>query len=159
MNIYCIGRNYADHAKELGNEVPDSPVVFLKTSSCLRGFERSEIAFTEETFHYEGELILQIGKDHTLGEDFSKDSIESIALGVDLTRRAKQSELKNAGLPWTVSKSFLGSAILGSFNSVSLFEKLENIQFEFYLNNELKQTGNTKNMLFSFESINNNKVA
>lgn len=152
-SIYCIGRNYAKHARELGNEVPTTPVVFTKTSSALRGFEQSQIAFSNETFHYEGELVLKIAKDHSLNELYSIDSIESIAFGIDLTRRQEQSYLKENGLPWVTSKSFLGSAIIGTFYDRILFDDLNNIDFEFFLKNEKKQIGNTSQMLFKFEDI------
>lgn len=153
MNIYCIGRNYVNHAKELGNDIPTKPVVFLKTTASLRSFEEAEIAFSTETFHFEGELVLKVGKNHILGEKISHDSIEAIALGIDLTRREEQSELKKAGLPWTSSKSFKGSSILGTFHDLSLFDDLTKIKFEFYLNGELKQSGDTSLMLFSIEEI------
>ena len=153
QNIYCIGRNYRAHAKELGNEVPDIPVVFLVTSSSIRNFNDSQLAFANETFHFEGELILKVGKDHQLGENYCEDSIEALACGIDLTRRVEQSRLKEKGLPLTTSKSFFGSSIVGDFYPISKFESLDSIAFEFYLNGVLRQSGNTRDMLFSFREI------
>ncbi len=152
-NIYCIGRNYALHAKELGNEVPETPLVFLKTPSSLRSFSPIEMPFTKETFHFEGELVLKIAKDHDLNQSFSSDSIEALAFGIDLTRRQEQSKLKEKGHPWTTSKSFLGSAIVGKFYAWDMFKNLPSLEYKFFLNDELKQHGDTKNMMFDFETI------
>ncbi len=152
-NIYCIGRNYANHAKELGNEVPEQPLVFLKTSSSLRNFTPIEMPFSDETFHYEGELVLKIARDHLLNEKMKDDSIEALAFGIDLTRRSEQSKLKDKGHPWTTSKSFLGSAIIGNFYPWNSFRSLSFLEYKFFLNSSLKQHGNTKDMLFDFETI------
>lgn len=152
-SIYCIGRNYKLHAEELGNRVMEKPIVFLKSLTSLRTFKCSEIAFSDETFHYEGEIVLMIGKDHNLNELISKESLSHIAVGIDLTRRLEQAELKAKGLPWTTSKSFLGSSLVGEFHSVEKFRDLSFLEFEFYLNNDLKQKGNSKDMIFSFEYI------
>lgn len=152
-SIYCIGRNYAKHAKELGNATPTRPLVFLKAPSSLRSFTPIEMPFSDETFHYEGELVLKIGRDHQLTEAFSSDSIDAIAFGVDLTRRTEQSKLKEKGHPWTTSKSFLGSALVGNFYDWSLFKDLDSIQYKFFLDDELKQQGDTKDMLFDFSTI------
>ena len=151
MNIYCIGRNYVEHAKELGNEVPTTPLVFLSTESSLRGFESTQMAFAEEEFAYEAEIILKIEKDHKLNEKYTKDSVESIALGLDITRRGEQSVLKDKGYPWTSAKSFLGSKLVGKF--ISHFDLSKPIEFQFLLNDELKQVGKTELMIFSFEEI------
>tara|TARA_Y100000296_G_C5120286_1_gene230036 strand:+ start:236 stop:844 length:609 start_codon:yes stop_codon:yes gene_type:complete len=152
-SIYCIGRNYAKHAKELGNEVPTTPLVFLKTEAALRSFEPIDMPFSDETFHYEGELVLKIGRDHKLGEAASTDSIESLAFGIDLTRRAEQSKLKDKGHPWTTSKSFLGSAIIGNFHSWDQFSDFDSLRYTFSVNDELKQDGDTKDMIFDFKTI------
>lgn len=152
-SIYCIGRNYKAHAEELGNKVPTSPLVFLVSETSLRGFEQSPIAFENEVFHYEGEIVLKIAKDHILNEKTSRDSIESLALGIDLTRRAEQTKLKSEGYPWTTSKSFLGSTIISPYIDISHFPDLKNIEYEFYLNNELKQKANTSHMIFDIQSL------
>lgn len=152
-SIYCIGRNYINHAKELGNEVPSTPVVFTKTINSLRGFQSKPIAFENEIFHFEGELVLRIGKNHNLYELSSEQSIDAIAFGIDLTRRNEQQKLKEKGLPWVTCKSFLGSAIIGKFYSIDMFNDLENLSFQFFLNDTLRQSGNTKDMLFDFKMI------
>ena len=151
--IYCIGRNYKAHAEELGNKVPTSPLVYLVSETSIRGFQQSPIAFKNETFHYEGEIVLKIAKDHELNEKSTPQSIESLALGIDLTRRGEQIQLKSEGYPWTTSKSFLGSTILSDFTNISNFTDLKNIEYEFYLNDELKQKANTSDMIFDIQYL------
>lgn len=151
MTIYCVGRNYALHAKELNNEVPDTPVIFLKADSSIRNFEDSKLAFENETFHFEGEIVLHIEKDHDLNESYSSSSIRYFSFGIDLTRREEQSKLKEKGLPWTTSKSFYGSSIIGRKYNADFLS--DNFVFKFYVNDELKQTGKVSDMLFSFKEI------
>ncbi len=153
MTIYCVARNYALHAKELGNKLPSEPVIFIKADTSLRTFEQSEIAYSHETFHYEGEIVLRIGQNTETGSSPNLDIIDSFALGIDLTRREKQTELKKKGLPWTVSKSFLGSAIIGDFKPKQLFKNPESISFQLFINKTLKQDGNLKNMIFPLKTI------
>ena len=152
-NIYCVARNYALHAKELNNEIPDEPVIFLKSTTSVRSLTQGDIAFADEQFHYEAEVVCLIGKDTSMGDNLSIDVIDSFALGIDLTRRKKQTELKKKGHPWTLSKSFYGSALIGEFKNRELFQNPKNISFKFTLNDVLKQNGNTKNMIFSLEKI------
>jgi 2-keto-4-pentenoate hydratase/2-oxohepta-3-ene-1,7-dioic acid hydratase in catechol pathway len=153
MTIYCIGRNYVKHAQELKNEVPTSPLIFLKAESAIRSFAQAPIAFAQETFHYETELVLTFGKDLELGAPVTNGDIEFLSLGLDLTRREVQSELKSKGLPWTLSKSFAGSAILGKKYPFSTFADSSNIVFEFKLNGETRQRGESQHMIFSFLTI------
>ena len=152
-NIYCVARNYALHAKELNNEIPDEPVIFLKSTTSVRSLTQGDIAFADEQFHYEAEVVCLIGKDTSMGDNLSIEVIDSFALGIDLTRRKKQTELKKKGHPWTLSKSFYGSALIGEFKNRELFQNPKNISFKFTLNDVLKQNGNTKNMIFSLEKI------
>lgn len=153
MTIYCIGRNYAEHAKELGNAIPESPVVFIKSNNSFRGFPPCPIAFENEVFHFEAEIVLKIAKDLTIGQLVTTEAISSLLLGIDLTRRGVQSELKAQGHPWTLAKSFLGSAILGKEYPLSAFEQLRNITFQLKVNGSVRQVGNTNEMLFSFLDI------
>lgn len=84
MTIYCVGRNYKKHAEELGNEVPESPIIFIKSEASLRGFAKAPVAFENETFHFEAELVLKIGDNM---------KIESFFMGIDLTRRVIQDDV------------------------------------------------------------------
>jgi 2-keto-4-pentenoate hydratase/2-oxohepta-3-ene-1,7-dioic acid hydratase in catechol pathway len=153
INIYCIGRNFAKHVAELGNPSASKPIVFLKTASSLRSFQSGLTAFKEEVFHHEAELVLKIGLNHDLNQQYQPESIESIAFGIDLTRRARQNELKASQHPWTESKSFLGSGLVGQFHPFSIFSELKSIRFKFELNGHVKQQGDTDSMLFNFKHI------
>jgi 2-keto-4-pentenoate hydratase/2-oxohepta-3-ene-1,7-dioic acid hydratase in catechol pathway len=152
FNIYCIGRNYLNHVRELNNARPVEPVVFLKSTASLRGLTANEIAFPNETFHHEAEVVLRIGKECPLHSRPGISAIADVALGLDLTRRDVQQQLKTGGLPWTLAKSFAGSAVVGTFHDASKFD-LANTAFTFHINNEIKQTGNTKDMLFPIAEI------
>lgn len=153
-NIYCIGRNYADHAKELQNPIPTSePVVFLKSSSCLRALTSGPLAFADETFHHEAELVLRIGQQVSLGHKVGWDAVDAIGLGLDLTRREVQANLKAKGLPWTTAKSFAGSGLLSPFIRTTELEGRTDFQFSLSINDTLKQSGDTKQMLFDVPTI------
>lgn len=153
MTIYCIGRNYAAHAKELGNEVQGEPVVFLKTESTKRGLESSPMAFAHETFHHEAELVLRIGRPIALAQKASWNDVDSVTLGLDLTRREVQNELKKKGLPWTLAKSFKGAAVVGPWVERKKFPDLNRIQFSLSINGVIRQKGDTSLMLFQVPSI------
>jgi 2-keto-4-pentenoate hydratase/2-oxohepta-3-ene-1,7-dioic acid hydratase in catechol pathway len=151
--IYCIGRNYAEHAKELGNEIPTSPIVFLKAAASLRGLTPIPMGFNDACYHFETEIVVRIGRRVPLLTKGSWDDVNELTLGLDLTRREIQNELKKAGMPWTTAKSFQGSAVVGDFIPAAKFPNPDEIKFSFYLNDELKQTGNSKHMLFSIPKI------
>ena len=152
-NIYCIGRNYAAHAIELNNAVPtEEPVIFMKSNAALRGLEDERLAFSDETFHFEAELVLLVGEHVPLGALAAGRELECLkaaGLGLDLTRRGKQSELKAAGLPWTLSKSFEGSAIVGPMLPLDDNFALEETSFELKVNGKVRQTGHVDRMIFS----------
>lgn len=153
--IYGIGRNYAEHAKELGNEAPrGEPVVFLKAVSSIRSLASGGLAFPAETFHHEAELVLRIGQTLPLGtQNLGWNCIDAIGLGLDLTRREKQSELKSKGLPWTLAKSFTGSSILSPMLRLTDCSEQTFFRFKFYIDSVLTQEGDTRNMLFDVPAI------
>lgn len=154
MKIICIGRNYAEHAKELDNPVPGKPVVFMKPPSALlinnKPFYYPE--FTKD-LHHELEIVLKIGKNgRHVQKEFAADYFKEIALGIDFTARDVQSELKKKGHPWEIAKAFDHSAVLSPFVPK---EKVNHTAIEFQLkkNGEIVQHGNTKDLIFSFEDI------
>jgi 2-keto-4-pentenoate hydratase/2-oxohepta-3-ene-1,7-dioic acid hydratase in catechol pathway len=151
--IYCIGRNYAEHAAELNNAVPTEPVVFLKSEAALRGPQERRLAFATETFHHEAELVLKIARNAPLGSAGDWDLVTEVALGLDLTRRGVQTELKAKGLPWTSAKSFAGAAVLTDFIPVSSLARRDAVEFTLTVNGELRQQGNTKDMIFGVAAI------
>ncbi len=152
-NIYCIGRNYAEHAAELNNPVPGEPVVFLKSTGALRPLAAGALAFAGETFHHEAEVVLLIGKDVALGEAPGWAAVRALGLGLDLTRREVQSGLKAKGLPWTTSKSFAGSALVSEFVPCGKFADPEDLRFTLKVNGEERQAGVTSDMLFKVPVI------
>lgn len=155
MKIICIGRNYAEHAKELNNPVPDQPVVFMKPASALL-VNRKPLYYPEFTqdLHYEAELVLKIGKNgRHIQPEFALEYIQEVGVGIDFTARDLQSQLKAKGQPWELAKGFDGSAVIGDFVDVSQLPGLSNIEFFLEKNGQRVQHGHTKDMLFSFQDI------
>jgi len=155
MKIICIGRNYADHAKELGNEIPDEPVIFMKPKSALlqphTPFYYPE--FTNE-LHYECELVLRISKNGKYIQDrHASNYYNGITLGIDFTARDIQDECKKKGLPWEKAKAFDNSAAIGKFIDITPDINKKNINFSFSKNGEIVQTGNSGQMIFSFDKL------
>ena len=154
MKIICIGRNYAEHAKELGNEIPESPVIFIKPDTAVlkKGSDFYIPEFSED-IHYELEVVLKISKGGKyIQEEKAGNYFEEIALGIDFTARDLQSKLKEKGLPWELAKGFDGSAVISDFYKKEDYD-LKNLQFSLLKNKEEVQNGNTSLMLFSPEKI------
>ncbi len=154
MKIICIGRNYAEHAQELGNEIPENPVIFMKPDTAVlkKGSDFYIPEFSNDV-HYELEVVLKISKGgkYILEENAHKH-YEEIALGIDFTARDLQSHLKSKGLPWELAKGFDGSAVLSEFYPKNKFNLTE-LQFSLLKNKEEVQKGNTNLMLFSPDKI------
>jgi 2-keto-4-pentenoate hydratase/2-oxohepta-3-ene-1,7-dioic acid hydratase in catechol pathway len=155
MKIICVGRNYAEHAKELGNAIPSEPVFFMKPKSALlqghTPFYYPE--FTNE-LHYECELVLRICKNGKYVQSkFASNYYNAVTVGIDFTARDIQDELKKKGLPWEKAKAFDNSAALGTFIDIKPDLNKKNINFSLQMNGELKQKGNSADMLFGFDSI------
>lgn len=148
-NIYAIGRNYRDHARELNNPIPKEPVVFLKAPSSLRQAAQGPLAFAGEVFHHELELVFLVDPKPGL----NWDSLVGVSLGLDLTRRGVQSELKAKSLPWTVAKSFAGSAVVGSWKRLEGNPQQQPIDLSLEVNGELRQQGEHTQMLFTLPEI------
>ncbi|MDB2363796.1 fumarylacetoacetate hydrolase family protein [Flavobacteriales bacterium] len=156
MKIVCIGRNYADHAKEMGSEVPQEPVIFMKPDSALlRNNAPFFIPEWSDNIHYETELVVKINRlGKNISEKFAHKYYDEIGLGVDFTARDIQEKCKEKGLPWERAKAFDGSAVIGEyFINKTEFPDLTNIDFHLEINGETKQSGNTKDMLFSIDKI------
>ena len=153
--IYGIGRNYAEHARELANEIPSEPIVFLKSISSLRPLHEGGLGHPDEIFHHEAEVVLLIGKPLRLGRKATWDDVSAIGLGLDLTRREAQAALKAKGLPWTKAKSFMGAAPVSPFVPLETFQKPDEIQFSLHVGGVLRQQGNTREMLNSATAIMN----
>lgn len=155
MKIICVGRNYADHAKELGNQIPEEPVIFLKPKNALLapGNNLFYPAFTNE-LHYECELVVKISKNGKfISAHKARNYYEEVTLGIDFTARDVQDKLKKKGLPWEKAKAFDSSAAVGRFVPLSSLPNPSDIAFDFFKNSEKVQEGHTRDMLFSIDAI------
>jgi 2-keto-4-pentenoate hydratase/2-oxohepta-3-ene-1,7-dioic acid hydratase in catechol pathway len=155
MKIICVGRNYADHAKELGNAIPDEPVLFMKPKSALlqshTPFYYPE--FTNE-LNYECELVLRVCKNGKyIQEKHASNYYDAISVGIDFTARDVQEELKSKGLPWEKAKAFDNSAVIGKFIDLNGEFNRKNINFSLLKNKEVVQKASSSQMIFSFEKI------
>lgn len=155
MKIFCIGRNYAEHAKEMGSEIPDEPVIFMKPKSALlqahAPFYYPE--FTNE-LHAEAELVLRVCKNGKyIQEKHAGKYYNGISVGIDFTARDIQDELKAKGLPWERAKAWDNSAIIGKWMDITPEMKKDDINFCLYKNKELIQQGNSGQMIFNFDTI------
>ncbi|OBP57671.1 2-hydroxyhepta-2,4-diene-1,7-dioate isomerase [Riemerella anatipestifer] len=153
MKILCIGRNYTEHAKELGNAIPEEPVIFIKPDTALLKGNDFYIPEFSNEIHYELEVVLKISKG---GKYIQKENahkhFDEIGLGIDFMARDLQSKLKSKGLPWELSKGFDGSAVVSSFHKKENFN-LNNINFSLFQNKVQKQNGATQHMMFGFDDI------
>lgn len=153
MKIICVGRNYTDHAKELGNSTPKEPVIFCKPDSAILQPRNPFVIppWTKEV-HHELELIMRIGKvGKYIEPKHALSYVDSISVGIDFTARDIQSELKKAGLPWEKAKGFDGSAAIGRWIKGSPNKK--NYEIQLFKNNDLVQKGNTRDFIFSIEEL------
>ena len=155
MKIICIGRNYAEHAKEMKSEVPIEPVFFMKPETALLkdGEAFYFPSFTKE-LHHEIEVVIKICKTGKhIDEKFAGNYYNEIGLGIDFTARDLQMECKKNGLPWEKAKAFDNSAPIGFFFPKKNFSNLHALEFHLEINGETRQKGNTKDLLFSFDKI------
>ncbi len=155
MKFLCIGRNYAEHAKELGNEVPDEPVIFMKPKSAMLQ-ANSPFYYPEFTneLHYECELILRISKNGKyISEKNASKYYDAISVGIDFTARDVQAELKKKGLPWEKAKAWDGSAILGAWQPLGEGFNKNDIRFKMNKNGQTVQDGHSADMIHDFDKI------
>ena len=148
--VVCIGRNYAEHAKELDNPVPTEPLLFIKPGSCVVALDGGfTIPADRCSVHYEAEIVVLIGKPLTRNPSREEvlGAITGFAPGLDLTLRDVQSRLKEKGLPWEIAKSFDGAAVLAPFVSADAYEDLTDIGIRLTINGEVRQDGNSSAML------------
>ncbi|HHU56857.1 MAG TPA: fumarylacetoacetate hydrolase family protein [Bacteroidales bacterium] len=155
MKILCIGRNYEAHARELKNPLPAEPVVFSKPDSALlRNNDPFYLPDFAKEFHHEVELVVRIGRlGKNIEESFAHRYYEELALGVDFTARDLQDELRSKGLPWEKCKAFDGSAVLSGFTPKMRFADVNNINFSLKVNGEVRQQGNTADMINGIDRL------
>ena len=155
MKIICVGRNYVEHIKELNNEAPKDPVLFLKpdTSILLKKQPFFIPEFSNEV-HHEVEILVKINRiGKHIDRKFAHKYYGEIGLGIDFTARDLQSKLKEKGLPWEKSKAFDGAAVVGKFLSKNDFKNVDNINFRLEKNDKVQQTGNTSLMLWKIDTL------
>ncbi|MDP4275008.1 MAG: fumarylacetoacetate hydrolase family protein [Bacteroidota bacterium] len=155
MKIICIGRNYIEHAHELNNPVPETPVFFLKPDTSIiknnRPFYYPDFS---KDIQYETEVVVKINRlGKTIAQKFAHRYYDEIGLGIDFTARDLQRRCKEKGLPWEIAKAFEGSAPISKFVNKDRFSNVQLINFRLDLNGETVQSGNTKDMIFSVDRI------
>ena len=155
MKILAIGRNYAAHIEELNNERPAEPVVFMKPDTALL---ENDAPFYYPDFsqdiHFEVEILLKISRTGKyIQEKFAHKYYDEIGIGIDFTARDLQQKAKEKGLPWLIAKGFNGSAPISSFQPKDNFSNLQDLNFSLEVDSEVRQQGNTRLMLFSFDEI------
>ncbi len=155
MKIICIGRNYAEHAKEMKAAVPTEPVFFMKPDTALiKGNEPFYYPDFSKEIHHEVELVIKMSRaGKHIEPEFAHKYYEEIGIGIDFTARDIQAKCKEKGLPWEKAKSFDGSAPIGNFVNKRTFTDLNNINFLLTINGKSVQKGNTKDLLFSFDKV------
>ena len=155
MKIICIGRNYTDHIRELSNERPEEPVVFIKPDSAVLPKEQDFYIpeFSNEV-HYEVEVLVKIKKvGKHIDKKFAHTYYDEVGLGIDFTARDLQSKLKEKGFPWEKAKGFDGAAVIGKWISKSNFKNLDDLNFSLIKNNVAVQNGNTSLMLWKIDEL------
>lgn len=154
MKIFCVGRNYAEHAKELNNAVPENPLIFMKPPTALL---KDDKPFYYPNFsndiHYEVELVIKISKNgKKINPKFAHKYYQEFTLGIDFTARDIQTQLKEKGHPWEIAKGFDSSAVIGAFLNKEDYD-LENLNFSLLKNSQIVQNGNTKQMIYNIDTI------
>ena len=155
MKIICVGRNYVDHIKELNNNKPKEPVLFLKPQTAIinKGQPFFIPSFSNE-IHYELEVIIKINRlGRFIQREFSHKYYDEIGLGIDFTARDLQLELKKNGLPWEKAKAFDGSCLIGDWKNKKDFNNIDNIDFRLTKNDEIVQNSNTSLMLWKVDEL------
>lgn len=156
MKIICIGRNYVAHAKELGNDIPEEPVIFMKPDSALlRNNDPFYIPDWSNDVHYELELVVRINRlGKSIERQFSNRYYSEVGLGIDFTARDLQNKLKDKGLPWEKAKAFDRSAVISNeFLEVADLPNPASIKFQLKLNSEVVQNGDSALMIFPIDEL------
>lgn len=154
-SIFCIGRNYAEHAKEMGHLPPSEPIVFLKPLSALCT-DGSLINLPPQStdIHHEVELVLAIGKSgKNISESDAWDHIAGFGIGIDFTARDLQKQAKDKGQPWSIAKGFDHFAPVSNFIKLNAGESIESLELKILVDGELRQHGNTDHMIFSIPEL------
>lgn len=153
--VVCVGRNYAAHAKELGNVVPDAPMLFIKPATAVVGLDRPlRLPGFSADVHHEVELAVLIGRSLSNVDSLAvAPAIAGLAVAVDLTARDVQASLKKKGHPWEISKGFDGACPISPFVAPETFPDLQDINLSLSINGEPRQSGNSRDMVFGVTNL------
>lgn len=153
-NIYCVGRNYELHAKELGNEVPDAPFLFSKPTHALVKADGRDIVLPGDLgeVHHEIEVVIHAARTYETGMRV-EDVIGRMALGIDMTLRDVQNRLKKEGKPWLLAKGFPNSAVMTEFRPFPGVEACQDVTFSLVRNGEIVQVGHLRDMIFDLQTL------
>jgi len=153
--IICVGKNYLEHAKELGDKIPDEPVIFLKPPSILKQakYWNDTLSLSwpniKSDLHYECEVVLKLQKSgYMMTPEEAETAIGFVSIGLDMTLRTLQAQLKKDGHPWTISKVFIDSATVGPWIPVREFSDYMQTEFSLSINNQIKQKSIPNTMTF-----------
>ena len=154
-NIFCVGQNYADHAKEMGGVLQKEPIIFLKpTSAIIENGQNIIIPKMSTNVHHEVELTVLIGRQgKNIPQSEALNYIAGYGVGLDMTMRDKQLEAKKAGNPWAVAKGFDTSAALSPFIDASKISNPQDLEIKLTVNGTLRQHSNTKNMIYTIDVL------
>jgi acylpyruvate hydrolase len=155
MKIFCIGRNYSEHAKELNNPLPTEPLIFMKPNTALllnnRHFYHPDYS---SNIHYEGEIVLRVCKNgRSVQPEFASRYYDAVAFGIDFTARDLQDKLKAKGHPWEIAKGFDRSAPISKFVALEDLKNPKQIAFQLKQNGQVVQDGNTADLIFGFDRL------
>ena len=153
--VVCVGRNYAEHAKELGNEIPEAPILFIKPATSVVPLEGGfAIPADQGSVHHEIEITLLIGKKATdISVEQAWDHVSHVGLALDLTLRDVQSQLKAKSLPWEIAKGFDGACPLSSWVAVDRLRDVKAIDLELIADGQIKQQGNSQQMITTIPNL------
>ncbi|RUO79571.1 fumarylacetoacetate hydrolase family protein [Pseudidiomarina taiwanensis] len=152
--IVCVGRNYAAHASELNNPLPERPILFMKPPSSLTSFSDIRLPVGRTDCHHELEIALRIARDcRQIEADTALDYVDAITLALDLTLRDLQAELKNKGQPWERAKAFDGACVVGEWIERRQLDLSQPLRFQLAVNGQLRQQGNSQDMLFPMAEL------
>ncbi|MDX2279343.1 MAG: fumarylacetoacetate hydrolase family protein [Saprospiraceae bacterium] len=155
MKIFCIGRNYAEHAKELNNPIPTEPIIFMKPLTAMM-VGNKPLYFPDFTndLHYEGEIVLRVCKNgRSVQPEFAHRYYDSVAFGIDFTARDLQDKLKQKGQPWEIAKGFDRSAPISPWIPIEEIKDRNDIHFQLKKNGEVVQDGHTRDLIFNFDTL------
>ncbi|HRG29325.1 MAG TPA: fumarylacetoacetate hydrolase family protein [Chitinophagales bacterium] len=154
MKIFCVGRNYSEHAKELNNEIPEAPVIFMKPPTAILKGKDFYIPEFSSDMHYECELVFRVCKNGKhIEPQFAGKYIDAVTVGIDFTARDVQANQKKKGLPWEIAKAFDNSAVVGEFLPISELPDNQSVKFNMQKNGADVQIGNSADMIYPITEL------